>query len=104
VSLQIGAEAQEVTVTASAALLQTSNANESTDLTARQVTELPMNLRNVFAMITTNSMVNQGPEWQTVGGNGNGIQDGDIGFMNFGGGLFGTTAYLLDGHWDLNSA
>lgn len=100
VSLQVGAATQAVTVTASAALLQTSNANESTDLTARQVTELPMNLRNVFAMITTNSMVNQGPEWQTVGGNGNGIQDGDIGFLNFGGGLFGTTAYLLDGHWD----
>ncbi len=101
VSLQVGAVNQSVTVTSSAAILQTSNANVSTNLSARQVTELPLNLRNVFGLIFTNSMANNSAQWQILsGGSTRGIQDGDIGFMNFGGGRFGTTAYLLDGHWD----
>ena len=101
VSLQVGAVNESVTVTSSAAILQTSNANVSTNLSARQVTELPLNLRNVFGLIFTNSMANNSAQWQILsGGSTRGIQDGDIGFMNFGGGRFGTTAYLLDGHWD----
>ncbi len=46
-------------------------------------------------------MVNNSVQWQVLsGGSARGLQDGDIGFLNFGGGRFGTTAYLLDGHWD----
>ena len=101
VSLQLGAMTQSVTVTSAAAILETTNANVSTDLSSRQVTELPLNLRNVLALMFTNSMANNSVQWQVLsGGSTRGVQDGDIGFMNFGGGRFGTTAYLLDGHWD----
>jgi len=34
------------------------------------------------------------------GGGQSGTADQDISFLNFGGGYFGTSAYLLDGHWD----
>jgi hypothetical protein len=101
VSLQVGAVTQSVTVTGAGAILQTSNANLSTDLSAQQVTELPLNLRNILSLMFTNSMANNSVQWQVLsGGSARGIQDGDLGFMNFGGGRFGTTAYLLDGQWD----
>lgn len=101
VTLKVGAVAEAITVTSSAAILQTADANISTTLTARQVTELPLNLRNILSLMFTNSMANNSVQWQVLsGGSTRGIQDGDLGFMNFGGGRFGTTAYLLDGHWD----
>ena len=101
VTLQLGAVTQSITVTGAGAILQTSNANLSTDLSSQQVSELPLNLRNVLYLMFTNSSANNSVQWQVLsGGSARGIQDGDIGFMNFGGGRFGTTAYLLDGHWD----
>ena len=89
-----------VTVTAGAPLLETTSANVSTNLNARQLTDLPMNYRNVVSMMFTNSSANNSAQWQILsGGSARGIQDGDIGFMNFGGGRFGTTAYMVDGQW-----
>src|SRR6202034_4814042 len=39
---------------------------------------------------------------QLLGGGSNGTDDADqdISFLNFAGGFFGTSAYLLDGAWD----
>lgn len=101
ITLRVGEITQAVTVTAGAPLLDTTTANIGTQVTARQLTQLPLNLRNIFYMLFTNSMVNNSAQWQVLsGGSARGIQDGDIGFLNFGGGRFGTTAYLLDGAWD----
>jgi hypothetical protein len=58
VTIQLGSVTQEVTVTAAAPLLNTTNANVSSDVTQRQTVELPLNLRNVFGLVALNSSVN----------------------------------------------
>ena len=101
ITLTPGAVAEEITVTTQAPLLNVDNANISSDITARQVVELPLNLRNVFGLATLNSSVNNTAEFQIVGGNGiSGQADQDISFLNFGGTFFNTAAYLVDGAWD----
>ncbi len=104
VTLPVGTQAEEVTVTSQAPLLNTDNANLSAEITAKQVVDLPLNLRNVYGLATLNSSVQNSSESQKV--NGGGTQDTadqDISFLNFGGGFFGTTAFLLDGVWDTAS-
>jgi Carboxypeptidase regulatory-like domain len=104
VDLEIGGSAEEVTVTSQAPLLNADNANLSADISSKQAVELPLNLRNVYGLATLNSSVQNGTEGQKV--NGGGTQDTadqDISFLNFGGGFFGTTAYMLDGIWDTAS-
>jgi hypothetical protein len=101
VTIQLGSVTQEVTVTAAAPLLNTTNANVSSDVTQRQTVELPLNLRNVFGLVALNSSVNNSQQNQALNPPGSqGTADQDIAFFNFGGGRFGTTAFLLDGHWD----
>ena len=101
VTLELGAVTQEITVTASAPLINTSNANISSDVDQRQTVELPLNLRNVFGLVALNSSVNNSQQNQALNPPGSqGTADQDISFFNFGGGRFGTTAFLLDGHWD----
>jgi hypothetical protein len=103
VVLTLGSEDQEVVVTSQASLLNTDNANISADIDAKQVVELPLNLRNVYGLATLNSSVNNTSEGQMLlGGGGPSTDDADqdISFLNFAGGFFGTSAYLLDGAWD----
>lgn len=104
VQLTIGSETEQVVVSSQAPLLNTNDANLSAEITSRQVADLPLNLRNVYGLATLNSSVQNSSEGQKV--NGGGTQDTadqDISFLNFGGGFFGTTAYLLDGIWDTAS-
>jgi hypothetical protein len=102
VTLQVGAVTQEVTVTAGAAMLNTTTASVGTTVAERQVMELPLDVRNVFALVALNSSVNNSTQYQIVGGSGQqDTADQDLYFMNFGGGRFGTTGVLLDGHWDV---
>ena len=56
VTLTIGS-VEQVEVTAAAPLLQTENANVGAEITTKQVTELPLNLRNVFNFVELNSSV-----------------------------------------------
>ncbi|MGH9327973.1 MAG: hypothetical protein ACRD2B_14990, partial [Terriglobia bacterium] len=86
-------------------MLQTANANISSDVTERQAVELPLNLRSVFTLVDLNSSVNNSAETQALvgGGGGNGNTPDQNLFFNFGGARFGTTAFLLDGHWDSTS-
>jgi hypothetical protein len=101
VNLALGAISETVSVTTEAPLLNADNANISSDITARQVVELPLNLRNVYGLAFLNSSVNNTAEFQIVGGNGiSGQADQDISFFNFGGTFFNTAAYLVDGAWD----
>ena len=100
VALTIGST-EQIEVIAVAPLLQTDNANVGAEVSTKQVTELPLNLRNVFNFVELNSSVNNLSQRQTISSGGQqGSADQDVSFFNFGGGYFGTTAFLLDGAWD----
>ena len=100
VTLTVGA-AEQIEVTDTAPLLQVDNANIGAEISTKQVTELPLNLRNVFNFVQLNSSVNNNSQQQVLQGGGEqGTADQDVSFFNFGGGFFGTTAFLLDGAWD----
>ena len=102
VTLNVGNISQTVEVTDQAPLLNTSDANISSNVNQRAAVELPLNWRNVYGLVFLNSSVNNGQhtQWQ-AGGAYQGNADQDVAFFNFGGGRFGNTAFLLDGHWDV---
>ncbi len=103
VTLTIGAESQSVTVTADASNLNTDNSNVANNIDAKEIVELPLNTRNVYGLATLNSSVSNTSEGQMLLGGGSNSTDNadqDISFLNFAGGFFGTTAFLLDGTWD----
>ena len=101
VRLAVGTTSETVEVTAEAPLLNTDNANISSDISARQLVETPLNLRNVLSLAELNSSVSNTAEEQVVGAPGiSGSADQDVSFLNFGGTFFGTAQYLLDGTWD----
>ena len=106
VTLTVGSESTSITVTSDVALLNTDNANVAADIDAKQIVELPLNVRNVYGLATLNSSVQNTSEGQMLLGGGSNITDTadqDISFMNFAGGFFGTTAFLVDGSWDTDS-
>jgi hypothetical protein len=103
VTLTVGSESQVVSVTADASVLNTDNANVASDIDAKQIVELPLNTRNIYGLATLNSSVNNTTEGQMLLGGGSNSTDNadqDISFLNFAGGFFGSTAFLLDGSWD----
>ncbi len=103
IELTVGSVTQQVVVTSQAPLLNTTNANYGEDVNSQQLLELPLNERNIVGLITLNSSVNNNAEFQILlGGGGNTTDDADqdLSFLNFAGGYFGTSAYLLDGTWD----
>lgn len=101
VALTIGSASETVEVTSQAPLLNADNANISSDISARQVVDLPLNLRNVISLAELNSSVSNTAEEQVVGAPGiSGSADQDVSFLNFGGTFFDTAEYLLDGSWD----
>ncbi len=103
VTLSIGTT-EQIEVSAAAPLLQTDNANVGQEISTKQVTELPLNLRNVFNFVQLNSSVNNGSQQQLLQSGGEqSTADQDVSFFNFGGGFFGTTAFLLDGSWDTSA-
>src|SRR6202162_4545281 len=101
VNLTVGAVTENIEVTSEVPLVNADNANISSDISARQVAGLPLNLRNVISLATLNSSVSNAAEEQVVGAPGiSGTADQDVSFLNFGGTFFGTAQYLLDGTWD----
>jgi len=103
IALPVGSASQSVTVTADASQLNTDNSNIAADIAGKQIVELPLNMRNVYGLATLNSSVNNTAEGQMLLGGGGPSTDNadqDISFLNFAGGFFGTSAYLLDGTWD----
>jgi carboxypeptidase family protein len=99
VALTIGSS-EQIEVTAQAPLLQTDNANLGAEVSTKMVTEMPLNLRNVFNFVQLNSSVSNSQRQLIESGGSQGTADQDVSFFNFGGGFFGTTAFLLDGAWD----
>ncbi len=101
VSLSIGAT-EQVTVSTTGPLLQTQDANISTELESQQIEELPLNLRNVLSFATLDSAVNvQGDRQLLAAGGSEDTADQDYSFLNFGGGYFGTNLFLLEGGYDV---
>jgi hypothetical protein len=101
VSLTIGAVSEIIEVNSQAPLLNSENANIASDISARQVADLPLNLRNVIGLAVLNSSVSNAAELQIVGAPGiSGSADQDVSFLNFGGTFFNTASYLIDGTWD----
>lgn len=105
VKLTIGSETVSVTITSDASQLNTDNSNVAASLDAKEIVELPLNVRNVYGLATLNSSVQNTSEGQLLGSASNNTDtaDQDISFMNFGGGFFGTTAFLVDGSWDTDT-
>ena len=100
-ALAVGSVSQSVQVEATAPLLSTGSVNLGSEVTSKQAIELPLNWRNVFGLVNLDSSVNNSVQTQSLNPSGSqGNADQDIAFFNFGGGRFGTTAFLLDGHWD----
>jgi hypothetical protein len=101
VTLTIGST-EQVAVNEIGPLLQTQDANISTELESKQIEELPLNLRNVLSFVTLNSAVNTQGDRQLLGAGGSeDTADQDYSFMNFGGGYFGNNLYLLEGGYDV---
>jgi hypothetical protein len=99
--LQLGNVNQIVEVTAAAPVLNTGNADVGSEVSSKQAVELPLNIRNVYGLVGLDSSVNNSQQFQALNPPGaQGNVDQDIAFFNFGGGRFGTTAFLLDGAWD----
>ena len=90
--------AENVTVTGESPLLATDNANLASEISGKQIVELPLNYRNVVGLAFLDSSLNS----LNVGGGANGqdTADQDISFLNFGGQFMGSTSFLLDGGWN----
>jgi hypothetical protein len=99
--LEIGTVTQTVDVEAAAPVLNTGSSDVGSEVSGKQAVELPLNIRNVFGLVQLDSSVNNSQQNQALNPPGSqGNVDQDIAFFNFGGGRFGTTAFMLDGHWD----
>jgi hypothetical protein len=69
----------------------------STEVTQRQVQDLPLNLRNVTGLVLLNSSVNNQTQQQVLASGGaEDTADQDMSFLSFGVGFFGTTAFSLE--------
>jgi hypothetical protein len=105
IRLNVGSVDQQVVVSSQANLLNTENSNISAEVDSKQIVELPLNLRNIYNLATLNSSVNNNAEYQVLlggGGNTTDSADQDVSFMNFSGGFFGTSGFLLDGTFDVS--
>lgn len=97
--LEIGLVSQSIDI--NVPLINTAESNLGSEIAGAQVRELPLNIRNVFGLVSLDSSVGNSVLFQALnplGAQGN--VDQDVAFFNFGGGRFGTTAFLLDGHWN----
>src|SRR5688572_5473202 len=64
VRLEVGPVSQTIEVAADALLLNTGNANIGSEVSGKQVVELPLNIRNVFNLVHLNSSVNNATQYQ----------------------------------------
>ncbi len=100
--LSLATVAQQVTVTANSAQLDTEDTNLSTYVDGKAIVDLPLNQRNLVSLTFLNAAVTNQALTQWTGGTSANQPnaDQDLTFLNFAGSRFGDTEYLLDGHWD----
>jgi len=104
-SLKIGTAQSTVTVTATAAALQTSSAELGTVVAPNQMNDLPLNGRNFTQLLTiTPGVANINTDQNSGGGGGwNGESIGQFSFPAVNGARNRSNLFLLDGANDLNS-
>ena len=99
VELALGQVSTEVTVTASAAQVQTSTPENSSDVTEQQVVTLPLNGRNYSSLSALMpGVTNTAPD--TPGGQGGFLTSNIMSINGFG---ISGVQYFLDGIWDENT-
>lgn len=98
VSLVIGSTQETVEVTGQAPLLNPDNPIISTEITGKQILDLPLNDRNPFFFTFLDSAVRN----TDLGYMGGGLDNNDqaVGFMSFGGQFQQWNAFFVDGAWD----
>src|ERR1051325_6144381 len=89
VVLPVGNVGEHVEVTSETPLLTTDNANLASEITGKQIVELPLNFRNVFGLAFLDSSVT---DQNIGGGGGQDTADQDISFLNFGGQFMGSSS------------
>ncbi len=96
--LSVGSAAEQVVVSGETPLLSTDNANLGSEVSSKQMVDLPLNFRGATAFLFLDSSA----RWlgQGVGGGGTDTADQDLSLMNFGGQFMGQTGFLLDGTWN----
>lgn len=101
IQLKVASTSQEVQVTGEAPVLTVGTPDIGSEVSAQQAVDLPLNQRNVFALVDLDASVNNSQQNQVVNSPGaQGNVDQDIAFFNFGGSRMGNAAFMLDGHWD----
>ncbi|MGC2300579.1 MAG: carboxypeptidase-like regulatory domain-containing protein, partial [Acidobacteriaceae bacterium] len=70
VSLTVGSETQSIMVTADTTQLNTDNSNVAADIPGKDITEYPLNIRNVYSLATLNASVSNTSEGQMLLGGG----------------------------------
>ena len=98
VTLTVGSNQETVEVTSEAPLLSTENATIATEITGKQVVDLPLNMRNPVFLVFLDAAVKNIDE----GYMGAGLDNNDqaSAFQTTGGEFLGSTAFVLDGAWD----
>ena len=79
-TLEVGTATEAIVVTAQPPMLNTSNASVGSEVSQRQVAEMPLNLRNVYGLVTLDSSVNNSTQKQLLnpGGVNSDYDDQDI--------------------------
>src|SRR5215469_2891178 len=98
VVLNVGNAQETVAVTGEAPLLNTDNANIASEVSEKQLRDLPLNMRNPVFFTFLDSSVKNIDEGYMGGGLDN--NDQAVAFLTFGGQFLGSTAFVLDGAWD----
>jgi len=75
VSLTVGSETQSIMVTADTTQLNTDNSNVAADIPGKDITEYPLNIRNVYSLATLNASVSNTSEGQMLLGGGTNTTD-----------------------------
>src|SRR5579863_1689154 len=98
IGLTVGNSQQTIEVTAEPPLLNTDNANVASQISEKQLRDLPLNMRNpVFFTFLDSSVKNIDEGYMGAGLDNN---DQAVAFMTFAGQFLGSTAFVLDGAWD----
>lgn len=97
-SLSIASASSQVVVSSEEPLLTTDNPNMGSEITGKQMLEMPLNFRSSLALVFLDSS----NRWFDQGALGGSVDtaDQDQSLMAIGGQFFGANGFLLDGSWN----
>ena len=96
--LAVGQVSQRLVVSGEAPLLTTDNANIGSEVSGKQILEMPLNFRSSLALVFLDSS----NRWFDQGALGGSVDtaDQDYSLMGVGGQFFGQNSFTLDGTWN----